>query len=391
MEEESKNRYDITEEELHSLNRRELFAFKKESSALKFQTQGWRKKSVSESIFKKWTKDEHIKFVAGLKELGLSAAAEVSDGDWIKLSQLVAGRSAYDVKLHARVFWQSPAAAAAEEQQAAQQAGLKREFVQPSPTVEARKKQRPDSPEGEAAPKSGNSNTVAVADETMDAVLSGSLSLTSSMLGLYLSSAADDTLPSSSPLTEPSSLASPSSSSSAAHSALPSMMPNSAATGGGGAEALVNPFGFGGDAVSVVNMNDIMANQLLEENVQIITIIRENLVNGSIKINYSLMRKFAANISRILKWQSMQPPASLFSVLTAMPPLTYMTSGVTGSPPSLFPSSSSPSSSASSALSSSSSPPSAIQGLGVNSTAPIIISPPSSPGIISFGTGPAFG
>lgn len=49
-------------------------------------------------------------------------------------------------------------------------------------------------------------------------------------------------------------------------------------------------------------MNDIMANQLLEENVQIITIIRENLVNGSIKINYSLMRKFAANISRILKW-----------------------------------------------------------------------------------------
>jgi hypothetical protein len=75
----------------HSLNRRELFAFKKESSALKFQTygeiavhvavrsctaavtyihvrgacrQGWRKKSVSESIFKKWTKDEHIKFVA---------------------------------------------------------------------------------------------------------------------------------------------------------------------------------------------------------------------------------------------------------------------------------------------------------------------------------------
>lgn len=384
---------------------------------------------MSESIFKKWTKDEHIKFVAGLKELGLSAAAEVSDGDWIKLSQLVAGRSAYDVKLHARVFWQSPAAAAAEEQQAAQQAGLKREFVQPSPTVEARKKQRPDSPEGEAAPKSGNSNTVAVADETMDAVLSGSLSLTSSMLGLYLSSAADDTLPSSSPLTEPSSLASPSSSSSsAAHSALPSMMPNSAATGGGGAEALVNPFGFGGDAVSVVNMNDIMANQLLEENVQIITIIRENLVNGSIKINYSLMRKFAANISRILKWQSMQPvcanmpplpvklntsfltspasstsshiphqpppppqPASLFSVLTAMPPLTYMTSGVTGSPPSLFPSSSSPSSSASSALSSSSSPPSAIQGLGVNSTAPIIISPPSSPGTISFGTGPAFG
>jgi hypothetical protein len=254
------------------------------------------------------------------------------DGDWIKLSQLVAGRSAYDVKLHARVFWQSPAAAAAEEQQAAQQAGLKREFVQPSPTVEARKKHRPvrftrflfvfllflsqwaalphssqDSLEGEAAPKSGNGNAVAVADETMDAVLSGSLSLTSSMLGLYLSSAADDTLPSSSPLSEHSSLASPSSSSassSAAHSALPSMMPNSAATGGsgGGAETLVNPFGFGGDAVSVVNMNDIMANQLLEENVQIITIIRENLVNGSIKINYSLMRKFAANISRILKW-----------------------------------------------------------------------------------------
>ena len=66
-----------------------------------------------------------------------------TDGDWIKLSQLVAVRSAYDVKLHARVFWQSPAAAAAEEQQAAQQAGLKREFVQPSPTVEARKKHRP--------------------------------------------------------------------------------------------------------------------------------------------------------------------------------------------------------------------------------------------------------
>lgn len=72
------------------LNRREYFAFRKESSAFKFQTylprprrhrhdgdlrkrctltwwrccrQGWRKKSVSEAIFKKWTKEEHLKFV----------------------------------------------------------------------------------------------------------------------------------------------------------------------------------------------------------------------------------------------------------------------------------------------------------------------------------------
>jgi len=49
-------------------------------------------------------------------------------------------------------------------------------------------------------------------------------------------------------------------------------------------------------------MDSILEKQLLEENQEIIALLVENLNKGNIKINYSLMRKFAGNISRILEW-----------------------------------------------------------------------------------------
>lgn len=135
--------------------------------------------------------------------------------------------------------------------------------------------------------------------EIIQTTLSESISLTSSMLGLYLSSMSDSST--SAALSSPLSSA-PSSTSSSSSSFSTAPLSVNALTG------QFNPPSI--SLSSVTSMNDIMANQLLEENVQIITLIRENLLNGNIKINYSLMRKFAANISRILSWYS---PARLCS------------------------------------------------------------------------------
>jgi hypothetical protein len=50
------------------------------------------------------------------------------------------------------------------------------------------------------------------------------------------------------------------------------------------------------------DMTEAAANQLLEENVQVINIMRENLVTGKVSHNIELMARFQNNISTILKW-----------------------------------------------------------------------------------------
>jgi len=47
--------------------------------------------------------------------------------------------------------------------------------------------------------------------------------------------------------------------------------------------------------------HETKTNQLLDENLQVINVMRENLVNGKINENIELMIRFQSNISTVLK------------------------------------------------------------------------------------------
>jgi len=317
---------------------------------------------VSEPVFKKWTKEEHLDFVAGLKHLDLSPAVEITEQQWKNLALFVAGRLVYDVKLHARTFWNLPVATTDDKNTI----GQKRDFVEPLP-VAARKKQRFPGAES-ATNATGNENEM----ETVPENLSGSLSLTSSMLGLLLSNN-DENSSIHAPTTPTSSL---------------SLFPTPSMSSGDSTPAFGLPLT--SDGVWPGNMNHILANQLLEENVQIITLMRENLLSGNIKINYKLMNKFAANISRILNWQAMQPACANMPPLPIKINTTFIPSPASAQhtfpgtqQPTAFDvgltSASLPSAASPPPFSSSESPAPSLSELGVCALAPIVISPPPSP------------